>query len=241
MLPIDCHVLTMNYDRADWSAELRADLDREGVTQHWLPGIPGEHAKARAAGFRLGTHEYVTKADPDDRIAGGGVYRKLYEALEQHPFAPFAWAGEMPVDEHLTPIDAPNLVRDGYKPRYLANSPMYVHGVVLYRRALVERVLPTIEAMQGDEGLISDWVLDLLLAAPHRERPPDWQPVHVPIIGRFWRQHDGQAHNSIGAAHVEAARRITGVAAQTLTITRRTPQRKTPARRAPGGCSTCGA
>ncbi len=238
MLPIDCHILTSDSDNPEWSAALRADLEREGVTQHWLPGIPGQHAKARACGFRLGEHEYVTKADPDDRIAGGGVYQKLYEALEAHPFAPFAWAGEMPVDENFLPIDAPNIAGSGYNPRHLIASPMHVHGVVLWRRALVMRYLPALEAMKDDESLASDWALNLLLAAPQSKRPPDWQPIHIPMIGLFWRQRDGQAHARITPAHIEAARKTAGVTYQPLTITHRTkPKRTTPAAR---GCLGCG-
>ena len=236
MLPIDCHVLTMPYDRPEWSEALRADLEREGVTQHWLPGIPGQHAKARAAGFRLGTHEYLTKADPDDRIAGGGVYKALYDALEAHPFAPFAWAGEIPVNDYLAPIDSPNTAVSGYNPRHIIASPMHAHGVVLYRRALVMRVLPKLEAMQGEEGLLSDWLLDLLLAAPQSNRPPDWQPIHIPIIGRFWRQHESQAHALIKPEHYAATRKAAGVTYQPLTITRRPPPPKRPS----GDCPTCG-
>lgn len=240
MLPIDCHVLTSASDNPEWSEALRADLEREGVTQHWLPGIPGQHAKARAVGFRCGEHEYVSKIDPDDRLMNIGTFQRLYEALEAHPFAPFAWAGEVPTDEYLMPLDAPNIHPGGYNPKCLANSPMHVHGVVLWRRALVQRVLPQLETLQGDEALASDWLMNLLLAAPQGQRPEDWQPIHIPIISLLWRQHSGQAHERITPNVIAATQKRAGITPKFLTITRRAqhPKRTTPT--PIPGCPNCG-
>ncbi|MBR6976378.1 MAG: hypothetical protein IKH84_05715, partial [Ottowia sp.] len=92
------------------------------------------------------------------------------------------------------------------------------------------------EAMKDDESLASDWALNLMLAAPGSTRPPDWQPIHVPMIGLFWRQHTDQAHTRITPAHIAAARKAAGVTYQPLTITRRPP----PPKRPPGDCPTCG-
>lgn len=220
---IDCHVLHMPADSPAWASELRSDLQSEPVNQHWLPGIPGAFGKARAAGYRLGSAEYVTFADPDDRIIGG-TYAALLAALEAHPFAPFAWAGEQVTDERLAPLGEPDVWPEGYCPRRHQHQVRHVHGVVLYRRALVERALPLIERA----GAGADWLLSLHLAQPSLPRPEDWRPVHVPIVGRLWRQHSGGAHRQFSAADRQSVARLSGITPQYLHVIRQAPQSTAP-------------
>ena len=97
---VDCHVLTMPADNAEWAAALRRDLDGEPVKQHWLAGIPGQLGQARAAGFALGAAPFVSFADPDDRIIAGTV-AALLAALE---------AGLAPVTPPGPPLAPVNLL-----------------------------------------------------------------------------------------------------------------------------------
>lgn len=138
---IDCHVLTLPRFKRQWVAELRSDLDHEPVNQHWLPGINGRLGDARAAGSSAGIAPFVTSADPDDRIMSG-PFAALLKARQDNPSAPFAWAGEHMVDEHLKPWPMrPHVGAGGYDPISHVCKGVHVHGVRLYRREFVMPVL----------------------------------------------------------------------------------------------------
>jgi len=244
MLPIDVHILTMPSDRADWSAALRADLDAEGVHQHWLPGIAGEHAAARAAGFKQGSAEFVSTACPDDRILPG-TYAKLLAVLRDNPLAPFAWAGEQDTEEDTAHfIGPPRIWAEGYSARLHRGSPMHVHGVILYRRRLVEQALPIMERARGAAGFGSDWLLALLLADPTNPLlPAEQQPVHLPIVARLWRHHDSQAHKLLTHEGFQEIRRLAGIPLQYLSVIRHRAPSKAKSTAAPPSIRTrrCGA
>ena len=211
---IDCHVLTMPDDRADWAAQLRADLDAEPVHQHWLPGIEGRFGMARAKGFALGCAPFLSFADPDDRVVGG-TFSCLLAALLEHPGAPFAWAGEQRVDSDLVPIGEPTVWPDGYDHRRHRNHMTYCHGVVLIRRAVLMPALGLLRAC----GVGADGVLLGHLARVHSPLPPDALPVHVPIVGRLWRQHQRNYHRTYSASARARDQRLLGVTPQYLHIT----------------------
>lgn len=203
---IDCHVLTLPRSRPDWAAELRADLDREPVNQHWMPGVDGDLGGARAAGFAAGDAPYVTSQDPDDRVLPG-VYAALRRALEDNPAAPFAWAGEKLVLDDLTDVSTPPHVWPyGYSPRAHVRHGTHVHGVKLYRRELVAPLLDGIRAA----GLACEFYLDLALAKPWNADAP--RPVHVPIVGRLWRQHEHNGSRQFKRAHFDHVARMLGFA-----------------------------
>lgn len=222
-MAIDCHVLEMPGDNAAWAEQLRADLSAEGVSQHWLPGIQGALGAARAEGYRRGSAEFVSYADPDDRIIPG-TFAALVDALEARPFAPFAWAGEQVTDAALQPQGDPDVWPEGYCPRRHQHQVRHVHGVVLYRRTLVERALPLLERAHAG----ADWLLGLHLAQPNLARPDDWRPVHVPIVGRLWRQHRGGLHREFTAADRAKAARLAGITPQYLHVIRQAPQSTAP-------------
>lgn len=212
---IDCHVLTMPTDNVSWSLQLRSDLDTEPVNQHWLAGIPGEFGQARAAGFERGAAPFVSFADPDDRIVGG-TFAALLEALQRNPGAPFAWAGEQRVDAQLQPLGEPIVWPDGYDQRRHRNRLQgYCHGVVLMRRELCAQALPLLR--QCGNG--ADGVLMSHLARPHAPLSADEYPVHVPIVGRLWRQHPGGYHHQYTQAEHARHQRLAGVTPQYLRIT----------------------
>ncbi|MBW0170743.1 MAG: hypothetical protein KXJ61_11005 [Hydrogenophaga sp.] len=182
---VDCHVLTLPRFPAAWVEEVRRDLDAEPVNQHWLAGIDGDLAAARARGFTAGCAPFVTSVDPDDRITPG-TFAALLQALEDNPGAPFAWAGEQMVDEDLKPwrIRA-HVWANGYEPILHVMKGVHVHGVKLYRR---EFVTPMLELMRAG-GPCCEFLLDLAIVKPWTNPPRSHWPVHVPMVGRLWRQH----------------------------------------------------
>jgi hypothetical protein len=181
---IDCHVLTLPRFAPEWVEAMKRDLDGEPVNQHWLEGIDGDLGSARAAGFACGDADFVTSQDPDDRLTPG-VYAALRQALLDNPGAPFAWAGEKMVAEDLGPHPSrPHVWPEGYHPLRHVTNGQHVHGVKLYRRELV---MPLLDGLRR-AGLCCEFFLDLALARPWSKPRAAW-PVHVPIVGRLWRQH----------------------------------------------------
>ena len=230
-MDIDCHILTLAGDNPDWAQELRNDLDAEPVTQHWLPGIKGEFGAARAQGYARGNAPFVSFADPDDRIVAG-TYAALLQALYDNPAAPFAWAGEQRVDANLQPQGLPSVWQDGYNPRRHRNHPSYVHGVVLYRRTVVEPAL----ALLSQCGNGADWLMSAHAARLHMGLSRDQWPVHIPIVGRLWRQHSGGYHKQYTATDRNHAMRLMGITPQYLHIAK--PPSTQP--QTPNDCVGCG-
>lgn len=203
---IDCQVLTLPRFDPRWVEELRKDLDGEPVNQHWLPGIDGQLGEARAAGYSLGCAPFVTSADPDDRITPG-TFAALLQALEENPSAPFAWAGEQLVDEDLKPWRMRSHVwAGGYEPVLHVARGTHVHGVKLYRRELV---MPVLELMRK-AGQCCEFLLDFALAKPWTNPPRHAWPVHVPMVGRLWRQHRGNGSRDFQPSDFERMAQVLG-------------------------------
>jgi hypothetical protein len=205
---IDCHVLTLPRFDPRWMEEMRGDLDAQPVNQHWLPGIDGQLAEARARGFALGTAPFVSSADPDDRILPG-TFAALLKALHDNPDAPFAWAGEQMVNANLKdwPIRAHVWTR-GYDPLLHVCRGTHVHGVKLYRR---DCVMPLLDAMR-QSGQACEFFLDLAIVKPFAPLQPSAWPVHVPMVGRLWRQHDCNGYREFTKTDFDRAAQVLGFA-----------------------------
>ena len=215
-------------DNPAWAEELRADLDGQPVNQYWLPGIPGHVGRAREAGFARGSAPFVAYADPDDRILPG-TFAALLAAMLDNPGAPFAWAGEQKAGMDLAPIGAPAVRPSGYDQRLHRNNVHgYCHGVHVIRRGLIAPALPVLRACHlGAEGVFLAHVANV--GAPVSA----WaRPVHVPMVGRLWRQHPGAAHHAYTGADRERNARALGLGPQYLHGGK--PQAAAP-------CATCGA
>lgn len=204
---IDCHVLTLPRFDPQWVEELRKDLDGEPVNQHWLPGIDGRLGEARAAGYSLGRAPFVTSADPDDRIMPG-TFAALLQALEDNPRAPFAWAGEQMVWEDLRalPEKYRHVWSGGYDPVLHVCRTLHVHGVKLYRRELV---MPVLEKMR-QAGQCCEFLLDFELAKPWANTNRSTWPIHVPVVGRLWRQHGQNGCRGFQPGDFELMARVLG-------------------------------
>lgn len=231
---IDCHVLTMPRHNPIWAAELRADLDSEPVYQHWLPGIAGQAGRARESGFSLGSAPFVAFADPDSRIISG-TFAALLAALLDNPGAPFAWAGDQPVDAELRPVGRARVLPQEYDQRMHRNDLQgYCRGVQLIRRsAIAAALVATRHCHVGAEGLFLAHVAQVGAAVPEWRRP-----VHLPIVGRLSRPCPGASHDArcqpttaYTAADQARNEHLLGFAPQYL---------HGGQRQAPAPCLTCG-
>lgn len=79
---IDCHILTHSGTRHDWLSHCLMSLAEEAeLTVHVMAGVDGHVGQGRAAGYRVGYHEYVTFVDSDDWVYPG-VGAELVSALK---------------------------------------------------------------------------------------------------------------------------------------------------------------
>jgi hypothetical protein len=76
-----------------------------------------------------------------------------------------------------------------------AHSASHVHGLIVMRRAVVEAVL----AATTDIHPMADWLLTRLVAQ-------SGGVLHLPIVGRHWRQHPRQVHRTADPAVVRRIR-----------------------------------
>ena len=186
---IDVHLLTLN-EPAQWREACIASLAGAPIQLHILPGIPGRIGEARAAGYAQGILPLVSYVDPDDRYEAS-AFTRLADALDACPQAVMAYTDETLTNESGRDIAVRRLT---YSRRQHASSGSHVHGLIVMRRPAVEAVLKE----TTDINNFSDWLLTLLVAK-------GGDVLHLPIIGRHWRQHPRQGHR-IGDP--EALRRI---------------------------------
>ena len=102
----------------------------------------------------------------------------------------------------------------------------FCHGVVLIRRAALAPAMPLLRRCgNGAEG-----ILLARLAAIGAPMAPGHQPVHLPIVGRLWRQHPDQYHRAFSPADRAHGHRALGI----------DPQYLHGSRQASAPCATCG-
>lgn len=123
---LDVHVLVMDYTPKEWVEQCRESIDLSAanagfpVAVHFLPGIVGHLGRARAAGYALGVHPYVTHVDDDDYVRPD-AFSVLREHLEAGTVA--ITTGETQLFESGTERDEPNAR----------------HHLAIYRRDVLER------------------------------------------------------------------------------------------------------
>lgn len=192
---IDVHMLTMNEPQA-WREACLKSLEGAPIKLHVLPGIVNQTGLARVKGFSQGSLPYVSYVDPDD-LYNPTVYDQLLDVLESSPDVVFAYTDEAIVDRRgkfLMKRQTP------YDPQLHQSRADHVHGVIVMRRSAVESVMDQI----SNVTLHSDWILTLLLAKQGR-------CVRVPVIGRYWRQHNDQSHLQRDKSAFELAKALKGV------------------------------
>lgn len=175
---IDVHLLTLD-EPAAWREACLASLAGALIRLHVLPGIPGRIGEARAAGYARGTLPLVSFVDPDDRYEAG-AFAHLADALDACPSAVLAYTDEALIDEQGRPVGVRRLAYSAFQH---AHSASHVHGLIVMRRSAVEPVLTRIADL--DAG--AEWLLTRLVAR-------QGSVLHLPLVGRHWRQHPNQHH-----------------------------------------------
>ena len=175
---IDVHLLTLN-EPAEWREACIASLDAAPIQLHVLPGVQGAVGQARAQGFAQGHLPLVSFADPDD-LYEASAFTELANALDACPGAVLAYTDEALIDANGQSL---GVRRIAYSRWQHTMSPSHVHGLIVMRRAAVEAVLSEITAIAN----YADWYLTLLVAK-------QGGCLHLPIVGRHWRQHPQQTH-----------------------------------------------
>jgi hypothetical protein len=182
----DLHVIVCQYCNPEWVGELMEDLRGQPVNLHLAPCVPGNVGAARAAGFAMGAAEYVSFADPDDRILPGAVAACI-AALDADSTLGAVFTGEQLVTAFLDPVRSKPAALSPYnRERHLA-TPAHVHGLIVMRRALVEPWLDELHAFK----VMPEWFLTLSIARAARL-------ARVPMLGRLWRMHGKQATRTMG-------------------------------------------
>lgn len=177
---IDVHLLTLN-EPAEWRDACIASLEGAPIQLHLLPGIPGRIGDARAAGYAQGTLPLVSFVDPDD-LYEANAFTQLADALDACPQAVMAYTDEALTDETGRDIAVRRLA---YSRWQHANSASHVHGLIVMRRTAVEAVADQLVALERRV----EWLLTLLVAKRGGV-------LHLPIVGRHWRQHPQQSHRT---------------------------------------------
>ncbi|WP_019561991.1 hypothetical protein [Caldimonas manganoxidans] len=186
---IDVHLLTLD-EPAEWRAACIESLAGAPIRLHVLPGIPGRIGQARAAGYARGTLPLASFVDPDD-LYEAGAFAPLADALDACPQAVLAYTDEALMDEAGRPLGVRRLAYSAFQH---AHSASHVHGLIVMRRCAVEPLLPRL----FDLRLRAEWALTRMLSQRG-------SVLHLPIVGRHWRQHPRQVHRTADPA---VARRI---------------------------------
>lgn len=185
---IDVHWLTLD-EPLHWRQACLASLDGAPIRLHVLPGIPGRIGLARAQGYAQGCLPLVSFVDPDD-LYEASAFARLADALDACPQAVLAYTDEALIDEAGTPLA---VRRQAYSRWQHAASASHVHGLIVMRRAAVLDLLGQVVDLHHAE-----WLLTLLVARRGA-------CLHLPIVGRHWRQHPRQSHR---VGDPEAVRRV---------------------------------
>jgi hypothetical protein len=181
---IDVHLLTLD-EPEPWREECLASLAGAPIRLHVLPGIRGRLGAARAAGYAQGDLPLVSFVDPDDRYEAG-AFAHLADALDACPPAVLAYTDEALMDAQGRPL---GVRRSAYSAFQHAHSASHVHGLIVMRRSAVEPVLDRVVDL--DAG--ADWLLTRLVASRGGV-------LHLPLVGRHWRQHPNQHHRRMRRA-----------------------------------------
>lgn len=187
---IDVHILTLD-DPTEWREACIASLAGAPIRLHRLPGIRERVGQARAAGFARGTLPLVSFVDPDDRYEAG-AFASLADALDAYPSAVLAYTDEALMDEDGRPLGVRRLAYSAFQH---AHSASHVHGLIVMRRSAVEPVLTRIAEL--DAG--ADWLLTRLVAQRGGV-------LHLPLVGRHWRQHPNQHHRRTSTTALRSLR-----------------------------------
>ena len=189
---IDAYMLTLDEPEA-WRQAALESLRGAEINLNVIPTDRGTTIGAdMARHFALGGCPYAVILDPDN-LYEATAFAQLADALDLHAVAGLAYTDETVMDALVEMRTVRNLAYSRYAH---AHSPSLVHSLVVYRRSAAKEHLESIGSMH----VYAEWMLTLRIT---RFSPV----VHLPIIGRHWRQHARQAHLKSGQTEIDAIRR----------------------------------
>jgi len=177
-IKIDCHVINSG-EPEEWKRQCLNSIETAPIVLHEVPGIPGKIGAARHSGFSIGNKPFVSFVDFDD-FYNSFAFNSLQKCLENNPSVVLAYTNEAYVNEQGHFMCERKL---SYSRKKHTSYGDHVHGLMLIRRSAMSTVLDSIIDVEN----YADWFLTLQLAKIGEIR-------HLPIIGRFWRQHRRQSH-----------------------------------------------
>jgi hypothetical protein len=136
----------------------------------------------------------LTFVDPDN-LYDPAAFIALADALDAQPRAVLGYTDEAIICANATPL---GVRRYAYSRFHHHQRADHVHSCVTYRRSAA---MECIDALDGISRY-PDWALSLSLAQRG-------QIVHLPLIGRQWRQHPKQAHLTLDAEEATRIRNFT--------------------------------
>jgi glycosyltransferase involved in cell wall biosynthesis len=135
--------------------------------------VPVEHvassgcgiSASRNAGLARATGDFVIFLDADDSLRPTAVERGL-RAMDANPGAGFVYGAYVLCNEHLSPIEAPTVVRAGPNGfhQLLRENIVRMQGAVMYDRAILQEL----GGFDEDFALCEDYELYLRIARHHR-------------------------------------------------------------------------
>jgi hypothetical protein len=124
--------------------------------------------------------DYICFVDPDN-VYEANAFIQMADALDSCTKAMLAYTDEVLIDAQGRMLGHRRLAYSRWLHMQRASL---VHSCVLYRRCAARAELPFIQGL----SLHPEWMLSLRLA---RRSPV----LHLPVVGRQWRQHTAQAHH----------------------------------------------
>ena len=135
--------------------------------------------------------EYISFVDPDN-IYNASAFVQMADSLDACPQASLAYTDETLIDSDGQFLGNRRLA---YSRWVHVQRADLVHSCVMYRRSAARTEVGFIDGLL----LYPEWMLTLRLS---RKSPV----LHLPIIGRKWRQHPEQAHRRSADADLQRVR-----------------------------------
>lgn len=185
-------MLTLD-EPAEWREACIASLQNAPINLRTFPGNRGDFGSARADAIQHGTAPLVSWADPDD-VYNAEVFAELAKMMMECPQIAIAYSDEVRMGPNGKSY--PGHYGQPYSKHEHRLRPAFIHGAIVIRREVAELVAP-----MGRESEYGDWIATSLAAM---EGPS----LYLPKVGRWWRQHDRQAHRKNNRAALQHARKV---------------------------------
>lgn len=135
---VDVHIITMPSESQEWLSDCLNSLWNEPVNLYFIDGVEGHIGEGRYAGFTQGTSDYISFVDPDD-LVNTGAFKKCIDVLDAN--SNLTGVGTAEAVLWGDDIVYPQSTYSQSNPEYTYRSIMWLHHLVVMRRAHVEKHL----------------------------------------------------------------------------------------------------